>query len=82
MRDEYPALRLKNLPILSDLDNCTYEDMIERNYDFGNFENQWIRTVILKNCRSEDVLAQVFYRLNTGSLPLSPQELRFALSPG
>ncbi len=82
MREEYPALRLKNLPLLPELNNCTYEDLASRGYNFGNFENQWIRTVILKNCRSEDVLAQVFYRLNTGSLPLSPQELRFALSPG
>ncbi|WP_274803914.1 DUF262 domain-containing protein [Pseudoalteromonas rhizosphaerae] len=82
MRNEYPELKLKSLPILSELNNCTYTDLINRGYNLSNFENQSIRTVILKNCRSEDVLAQVFYRLNTGSLPLSPQELRFALSPG
>ncbi|MGY3993053.1 DUF262 domain-containing protein [Aeromonas veronii] len=82
MRGEYHALRLKNLPILSNLNGKTYEELVSDGYNFNNFENQLLRTVILKNCRYEYILAQVFYRLNTGSLPLSPQELRFALSPG
>lgn len=81
-RDQYPALRLKHLPILNELERSTYEELIERGHNFSTFENQWIRTVIIKNSPSEAMLAQVFYRLNTGSLPLSPQELRFALCPG
>ncbi|MHA2936882.1 DUF262 domain-containing protein [Vibrio sp. RC27] len=81
-RDIYPALRLKHLPLLNELEGKIYEDLVEDRYNLSNFENQWIRTVIIKNCPSEKMLSQVFYRLNTGSLPLSPQELRFALYPG
>lgn len=81
-RDKYPALKLKNLPILHKLEKLTYEDLRDNGYNFSTFENQSIRTVIIKNSPSEEMLAQVFYRLNTGSLPLSPQELRFALYPG
>lgn len=80
-RDIYPSLRLKKLPILENLNGKTYEDLQSDGYNFATFENQWIRTVIIKNSPSEVMLSQVFYRLNTGSLPLSPQELRFALYP-
>ncbi|HDX8380315.1 TPA: DUF262 domain-containing protein [Aeromonas salmonicida] len=80
-RDRYPPLRLKKLPILDSLNGKTYEDLQNDGYNFSTFENQWIRTVIIKNSPSEVMLSQVFYRLNTGSLPLSPQELRFALYP-
>lgn len=81
-RDKYPALRLRHLPLLSDIEGMTYEELESSGYNLSIFENQWIRTVIIKNSPSENMLAQVFYRLNTGSLPLSPQELRFALHPG
>jgi hypothetical protein len=46
------------------------------------FENQPIRTVIVKNWKEEKVLYIIFHRLNTNSVPLSPQELRQALHPG
>ena len=46
------------------------------------FENQSIRTVIIRNWPNQNFLYTVFLRLNTGSLPLSPQELRQALNPG
>lgn len=48
----------------------------------GFFENQTVRTTIIRNWPNEDFLYTVFLRLNTGSLPLSPQELRQALHPG
>lgn len=44
--------------------------------------NQPIRTVVIKGWRSIDFLHVVFLRLNTGSVKLSPQELRQALLPG
>jgi len=46
------------------------------------FQNQAIRTVVIRGWRSESVLYTIFHRLNTGSVPLSPQELRQALHPG
>jgi len=49
---------------------------------FNNFLIQPIRSVVIKNWRNEELLYTIFYRLNSGSLPLSPQELRKALLPG
>ena len=82
VREDYKVLKLRSLPILSNLNNKTYSQLEKEGFDFSDFENQWIRTVIIKNAESSKVLSQIFYRLNTGSLPLSPQELRFALHPG
>ncbi|HPA24879.1 MAG TPA: DUF262 domain-containing protein [Bacilli bacterium] len=49
---------------------------------YNNLLNQAIRSIIIKNWTSENLLYTIFYRLNSGSLPLSPQELRKALKPG
>ncbi|XVV37211.1 DUF262 domain-containing protein [Streptomyces sp. CA-100214] len=54
----------------------------ERSDLFDAFENHTIRTVTIRNWESEDFLYTLFLRLNTGSVPLSPQELRQALVPG
>lgn len=83
--DEFTALKLKNLTILTGLNNKTYNNIKTEPElsDFHTaFENQSIRTVIIKNWPNQDFLYTVFLRLNTGSLPLSPQELRQALNPG
>jgi len=50
--------------------------------ELSTFENQSIRTVVIKGWTNEKFLYQVFLRLNTGSVALSPQELRQALHPG
>jgi hypothetical protein len=50
--------------------------------DVSAFENQTIRTVVVRAWPDEDFLFRVFLRLNTGSVSLSPQELRQALHPG
>ena len=58
------------------LDDSTLEG------DVSFFENYTVRTVVLRNWPSEDYLYLVFLRLNSGSLPLSAQELRQVVSPG
>jgi hypothetical protein len=50
--------------------------------DVTSFLNQTVRTVVVRNWPNEAFLYLVFHRLNTGSVPLSPQELRQALHPG
>lgn len=50
--------------------------------DLNALLNQPIRTVVIKNWPNVDFLHLVFLRLNTGSVTLSPQELRQALFPG
>lgn len=50
--------------------------------DFNALCNQPIRTVVIRNWKDTNFLHTVFLRLNTGSVKLSPQELRQALIPG
>lgn len=50
--------------------------------DLNSLLNQPIRTVVIRNWSSIAFLHLVFLRLNTGSVKLSPQELRQALFPG
>lgn len=45
-------------------------------------ENYSIRTNIIRGWKEDDVLYSIFLRLNSGSVKLSAQELRQALSPG
>ena len=82
---DYEKFNLQGLDIRKKLNKKSYEDLsqdIELSDDFSSFENQPIRTVVIKNWMSEDFLYLVFLRLNTGSVPLSTQELRQALHPG
>lgn len=78
-------LILSDLQLRNELDGLTYEDIQNdsklRNYR-NAFDNQPIRTVVVKNWQKEEILYLIFHRLNSESLPLSPQELRQALHPG
>ena len=79
------ALALSSLKIRTDLNGKTLHDMEEDpslQNDVSAFQNQPIRTVVLRNWSNENFLYLVFLRLNTGNVQLSPQELRQALHPG
>jgi hypothetical protein len=81
----YTPLKLQGLEIREDLMGKTLEDLENDPSlvdDVRAFQNQTIRTVVIKNWPNESVLYLIFLRLNTGSVPLSPQELRQALHPG
>lgn len=62
------------------LDDLKTNPMFRDDYDA--LLNQTIRTVVIKNWPNYDFLHLVFLRLNTGSVKLSPQELRQAILPG
>jgi hypothetical protein len=82
---EYPQLRLEGLQVRKDLNGHSLESLRAspaRAEDVTVFENQTIRTVVIKNWPNDSVLYLIFLRLNTGSVQLSPQELRRALHPG
>lgn len=82
---EFDQLSLSGLALRPDLNGISLVDATENQNlddDLRFFENQTIRTVVLRNWPSEDYLYLVFLRLNSGSLPLSPQELRQVVSPG
>lgn len=78
-------LKLKGLQVLKDINNKTYDDLRTdpqfREY-VEAFENAIVRTVVIKNWKKEEYLYQTFFRINSGSVTLSPQELRQALHPG
>jgi hypothetical protein len=66
-------------------EGVTYEQLstdLMREQDHNALENSTIRTAVIRNWGDETFLYTVFLRLNTGSVPLSPQELRQALHPG
>ena len=81
----YKQLKLNFLDIRRDLKGkslVALKNDLDFFEDLSAFENQPIRTVVIKNWPAENFLYHVFLRLNTGSVPLSPQELRQALHPG
>lgn len=74
---------LRGLAIRDDLNGVKFPDLRRDFPDDANFlENAPIRTVVIRNWPTEYFLYVIFDRLNSGSLPLSPQELRRALLPG
>jgi len=81
----YEQLKLSGLEIRRDLIGLNLDSLRKSTIYFdelSSFENQPIRTVVIKNWPNERFLYHVFLRLNTGSVSLSPQELRQALHPG
>ncbi len=82
---DFKSFRLKNLEILTMLNGKSCDE-IRNDPSVSHFierlENQTLRTVVVRNWPNDEFLYQVFTRLNKGSLPLSPQELRAALFQG
>lgn len=79
------AFALKNLEFRRDLIGKKYDDFqndVILSSDLNALDNQTIRTILIRNWYSEDLLYKMFLRLNVESTPLSPQELRQALHPG
>lgn len=78
------SFRLVGLEARADLSRQTFQSLADPAYqdDLNAFLNYTIRTVVIRNWPSYDFLHLVFLRLNTGSVKLSPQELRQAMFPG
>lgn len=83
--DRQRPLRLKNCEYREDLEGLTYEQMQGRD-DLADavaaFQSHTVRTIVIKNWRSSELIYLLFLRLNQNSVPLSSQELRRALYPG
>lgn len=81
---EFERFNLKGLEVRNDLNGLEYDDLTNPSSVFyaPDFENATIRTVVIKSYSSETYLYEVFLRINSGSVQLSPQELRQALHPG
>jgi hypothetical protein len=77
--------KLRGLNTRSDLNGASAEQLRGQrgdNPDFRTLMNSDIRCTVISNYESVQVLYDIFYRLNTGSVPLSSQELRQVLNRG
>lgn len=77
--------RLQGLEVLNDFNGKTFSDINADSYlrsILEPFYNQPIRSIVIRNWPSPPFLHMLFARLNSETLPLSPQELRQALFPG
>lgn len=74
LKNEYS---LSNLANYDEFNNKYYKDLPEDYKD--KLDNYSIRSTVITNWVDSAILYSIFYRLNSGSLPLSAQELRKAL---
>jgi hypothetical protein len=74
------AFKLQGMHIRKDLDGVAFEALPAS--DRASLENATLRASVIRNWGDKNFLYLVFHRLNSGSLPLSPQELRKALFGG
>jgi uncharacterized FlaG/YvyC family protein len=77
--------KLTGLKDRKDLNNIDYQTL-QNNPIFQNdlreFNNSTLRCTIITNFSNNDILYDIFYRLNSGAVPLSTQELRQVLNRG
>lgn len=75
---------LKRLKILEKLNGKSFADFENDEEDdiIRSLENSKIRCTVISNYENNDILYDIFYRLNSGSTPLSTQELRQVLNKG
>jgi len=75
----------KGLSVRKDLEGLTFDKM-QKDFVYEDerraFLNADMRCTVISNSPSSDVLYDIFYRLHSGAVPLSSQELRQALHKG
>lgn len=76
------TFRLRDLRVLRELEGKSWKDMKSDEEYSSKLLNETQRTAVLRGWTDESVLYEIFYRLNSGSVKLSPMELRMSLYPG
>ena len=77
--------KCRGLKVEKELNNKRWDD-IKTNENLSSLErrlmNADVRCTIISNVQDDDVLYDIFFRLNSGSVPLSSQELRHSIYHG
>lgn len=76
---------LQKLKLLTDLNGHTFDQLKNDpafSDEYREFMNADLRCTIISKAKSDDALYDIFHRLNSGSVPLSTQELRQVLHKG
>jgi hypothetical protein len=84
-RNYWANPRFSGLSVLTDLNGIGLDNFLKESQyskDRRQLANADIRTTVITGFQDEDVLYDIFYRINTGSVPLSSQELRQVLNRG
>lgn len=76
------TFRLKKLRVLKELEGKCWGDLQNGSLWSQHLLNHTQRTAVIRNWDEEPVLYEIFFRLNSGSVKLSPMELRMSLHPG
>lgn len=74
--DDFEQLRLTGLTDRPELNGLTYGALQQDERFSGElniFDNQTIRTIVIRGWKDERYLYSVFLRINTGSVQLSPR---------
>ncbi len=74
--------KLRRLQVLEQLNGQNWKFISKQPEWRDRFLNATLRTAVLRGWESEAVLYEIFHRLNSGSVRLSPMELRMSLHPG
>lgn len=84
-RGYWQETELSGLKILSKLNDVSLDALIGGS-KYANerrqLDNADIRTTVISGFSDDSILYDIFYRINTGSVPLSSQELRQVLNRG
>jgi hypothetical protein len=84
-REYWDAQKLTGLNIMTKLNDVELDQFLsspEFSDNKRQLDNADIRTTVISGFSDENVLYDIFYRINTGSVPLSSQELRQVLNRG
>ncbi|MGE1135117.1 GmrSD restriction endonuclease domain-containing protein, partial [Bacillus velezensis] len=69
------VFKLKGLRILTSLEGMSWKDLQNSDDWADRLSNEPLRTTVLRGWENESALYEIFYRLNSGSVKLSPMEL-------
>lgn len=73
---------LRSLRVLKEIEGMSWKKISEDPELSAKLLNETQRTTVLRGWTDESILYEIFYRLNSGSVKLSPMELRMSLYPG